>query len=278
MTARHGTNILWSWNEGREPMNSSSPVRSLCPKGPVGSVPFLRARDRNNDPSLHDRPTALQPPDGNIVRAGLDTLLRLLAPLFVLGAIVMPLRAQPSAPEGLQRALHFADLYNWTDAAPEFSEAETLFLAAGDQRNALFARLGRIRATSEQRNLAATSAQLATELETNSILRTDKQVRMFCLIVKGDIDEEFDPRAMRQDWGQVQALAHDWGDTKWQYRSLAELGMAAFYEGDLTTARQNVASALQAAETNGDAGAQIRYWTVLGGALLRSNMYEQALP
>src|SRR2546422_7520977 len=78
--------------------------------------------------------------------------------------------------------------------------------------------------------LAATSAQLATELETNTILQTDKQVRIFCLIVKGDIDEEFNPKAMRQDWEQVQALARDLGDTKWQYRSLAELGMAAFYK------------------------------------------------
>src|SRR2546425_7340259 len=96
---------------------------------------------------------------------------------------------------------------------------------------------------------------------------------MFCLIVKGDIDEEFDPRAMRQDWEQVQALARDLGDTKWQYRSLAELGMAAFYEGDLTTARQNVASALQAAENNSDAGAQIPDLTVFRGALLRSHIY-----
>src|SRR5947208_516917 len=259
-------------------MNSSSPVKPQSLQGRVGRVPSSLLRDDKDDPSLHDRPTASQLPHANIMRAGLNTPLCLLAPLFVLGAVFVPLRAQSSAPETLQRALHFADLYNWTDAAPEFSEAEKLFVEAGDQRNALFARLGKIRATSEQHNLAATSAHLATELETNTILQTDKQVRIFCLIVKGDIDEEFNPKAMRQDWEQVQALARDLRDTKWQYRSLVELGMAAFYEGDLTTARQNVASALQAAETNGDAGAQIRYWTVLGGALLRSNMYEQALP
>jgi hypothetical protein len=105
-------------------MNSSSPVKPQSLQGRVGRVPSSLLRDDKDDPSLHDRPTASRPPDGNIVRAGLDTLLRLLAPLFVLGAIVMPLRAQSSAPEVLQRALHFADLYNWTDAAPEFSEAE----------------------------------------------------------------------------------------------------------------------------------------------------------
>src|SRR5262249_18991311 len=79
----------------------------------------------------------------------------------------------------LQRALHFADVYNWSDAAREFSEAEKLFLAAGDQRNALFARLSKIRSTAEQRNLPSTSAELGTELDTNPILQTDKQLRMF---------------------------------------------------------------------------------------------------
>ena len=53
----------------------------------------------------------------------------------------------------LAHALHLADLYNWADAAPEFAEAEALFNSAGDRRNALYARLGRIRA-----NIDVTSA------------------------------------------------------------------------------------------------------------------------
>ena len=52
---------------------------------------------------------------------------------------------EPQAKELLNRALHFADLYNWADAAPAFTEAEHLFASVGDQRNALYAKLGRIR-------------------------------------------------------------------------------------------------------------------------------------
>ena len=54
-------------------------------------------------------------------------------------------RAAPArtAAEKLQHALRLADLYNWADAGPDFAEAEKMFLAAGDQRNALYARLGR---------------------------------------------------------------------------------------------------------------------------------------
>jgi hypothetical protein len=168
---------------------------------------------------------------------------------LVLTAALLSLHAQQtqlSASNVLQHALHLADLYNWADAATEFGEAEKMFLAAGDQRNALYAKLGGIRSNIEQRKLPVTSAELAAELETNPLLQTDKPLRMFCLIVKGDIDGEIDSGAMRQDWEQVQALASELGDAKWQYRALAQLGLAAFYDGDLATARKNVASALAA--------------------------------
>lgn len=185
---------------------------------------------------------------------------------------------QPAAAEKLQHALHLADLYNWADARPDFAEAERRFLAAGDARNALYARLGLIRSNSEQHPLPETSVQLAKDLESNPILQSDKELRMFCLIVKGDIDGEIDSRVMRDDWQQVAALASDLGNSKWQYRALAQLGIAAFYDGDLETARKNVGGALADATKNGDAGAQIRFLTMLGIGLVESKLYDQALP
>ena len=126
---------------------------------------------------------------------------------------------EPPAKELLARALHLADLYNWADAAPVFTEAEKLFARAGDQRNTLYAGLGRIPSNieREQQALPMVSAQLAEELEDDPLLQNDKELRMFCLIVKGDIDTETNTGAMRQDWEQVQILARDLGDTKWQY-------------------------------------------------------------
>src|SRR5262249_41247058 len=131
--------------------------------------------------------------------------------LFISGTVALQLRGQETqrpAADALQRALHLADLYDWADAAPDFTEAENGFLASGDQRNALYARLGKIRANAatEPRALPEIAAQLAAELETNPLLQADKELRMFCLIVKGDIDGEINGAAMRQDWEQVQAL------------------------------------------------------------------------
>ncbi|MGH9770517.1 MAG: tetratricopeptide repeat protein, partial [Candidatus Acidiferrales bacterium] len=178
----------------------------------------------------------------------------------------------------LQRGLHLAYLYNWTDAAPDFQAAEKGFTSAGDKRNALYAHLGLIRATIEQHNLPRASAQLSTELEANPLLKSDKQLRMFCLIVKGDIDLEIDTRTARRDWEQVQALAHSLGDERWENRASAQIGITAFYDGDLQTASRNVGRAVAVAARIHDAGAEIRYTTVLGMALSQAKMYNQALP
>ena len=186
---------------------------------------------------------------------------------------------QPQAKELLARALHLADLYNWVDAAPAFAEAQHLFIDAGDQRNALYAKLGLIRSNidREPQTLPAVAAQLAEMLEDDTMLQNDKELRMFCFIVRGDIDTETNAGAMRQDWEQVQTLARELGNTKWQYRALAQLGIAAFYNADLETARTDVGTALAAATKAGDTGAQIRILTILANGLVESKMYEQAL-
>jgi len=205
-------------------------------------------------------------------------LMQFLLPVLALAGLAH-LRAQDErgAQQLLDHALRLADLYNWDDAGKDFADAERLFVAQGDDRNALLARLGKIRSTVDQRGLPDTSAQLATDLENVPLLQTDKRLRLFCLVVKGDIDSEINASAMRNDWKSIQSLAEELGDTKWQYRALAQLGVAAFYDGDLATAGRNVAMALAAATKAGDRGAQVRFLTTLGIGLRESRMYEEAL-
>jgi len=197
------------------------------------------------------------------------TFLLILCPSFS--------AAQPFASDHLQRALRLADLNNWNGAATDFADAEKMFISAGDTRNALYAHLGAIRATIMQRDLLKTSADLEGDLDSNVLLQNDKELRMFCLIVKGDIDGEIDSGAMRRDWEQVHSLAQELRDEKWQSRSLGQLGMAAFYAGDLETARKNVASALIAATKNNDVGAEIRFLTAMGIGLRESHTPAAAL-
>ena len=207
-------------------------------------------------------------------------IYRYLALMVVCRFAILPLEAQlpqRTATDALQHGLHLADLYDWSDAAKDFSDAEQMFIVAGDQRNVLYARLGKIRSTIEDRSLPATAAELDSELNTNPQLQTDRQLRMFCLIIKGDIDGELNSSAMRRDWEQVQALASQLGDKKWQNRALAQLGFASFYDGDLQAATRNVSAALIEATSSGDAGARIRFMSAVGLGFMQSKLYQQAL-
>jgi hypothetical protein len=141
--------------------------------------------------------------------------------------------ADEAADRLLQRALYFADLYNWRAARPYFTKAQEMFEAAGDKRNALYARLGAIRAGAEPAPLPKLSCMIEEELAENRLLQSDKELRMFCLIVEGDFDGESDTRAMRRDWTEVTSLAQSLGSTKWQYRAQGQLGFADFFDGDL---------------------------------------------
>ena len=113
---------------------------------------------------------------------------RLLCTLMIASACW----GQTKADDLLKRALYLGDRYNWADAGPLFEEAEALFTAAGDQRNALHARLGKIRANVEKggESFPAVAAQLGDDLASDPLLQADKALRMFALIVKGDIDME----------------------------------------------------------------------------------------
>jgi hypothetical protein len=91
----------------------------------------------------------------------------------------------------LHEADRLSDLFNWADARPLYTQAEDLFAASGDQRNALCAKVGRIRGSMETLNLPETSDYLGSELQ-SPLLQNDLRLRLMCLIVKGDIDGDIE--------------------------------------------------------------------------------------
>jgi CHAT domain-containing protein len=188
-----------------------------------------------------------------------------------------PAQTSHEAEALLRRALHFADLYNWHASRPYFARAQQLFEAGGDRRNASYAHLGAIRAGADPAPITELSYGLAQEVATNPILQSDKELRMFCLIVKGDFDGEIDVPAMRRDWTEVASLAKELGNAKWQYRAQGQLGFADFYDGDLAAAQRNVGTALIAATSAADVGAQIFYLSATANGLLSQQMNDQAI-
>src|ERR1700678_4392729 len=184
--------------------------------------------------------------------------------------------ADDTAEPLLHRALYFSDLYNWRAARSYFTQSQRMYEAAGDKRNALYSRLGAIRAGAEPAPLPRLSYMLDQELAANPLLQSDKDLRMFALIVKGDFDGESDTLAMRRDWTEVASLAQALGNTRWQNRAQGQLGFADFYGGDLAGAQRNVAQALIGATKTGDIGGQIFYLSTTASGLVLQGMNDQA--
>jgi CHAT domain-containing protein len=193
---------------------------------------------------------------------------------IVVVSLMLAQGAPPASPL-LGRAFELADLNNWADAEPEFAKAAAAFRKTGDRQNLAYAELGIIRATIQRRNLLETSALLQRRLDSDPLLR-DPGLRLFCLAIKGEIDGEMESRSMRRDWAEVAQLAKELGNAKWQYRALAEIGMVAFYEGDVETARKNVGGALLAATNAHDVGAMVRDLYAIGLGLNAMKMDTEA--
>src|SRR5690348_3098021 len=132
-----------------------------------------------------------------------STALSIASALFALVAVPCCRSAEP-AYDLLTRAQYFADLYNWRAATTLFQEAEKLFRERGDRRNAMYAHVGTLRLGSTA-PLPYRSRELA-DLLADKLFGDDKELRLFALTVKGDLDTDLDQSAARQDWTDVQKL------------------------------------------------------------------------
>jgi CHAT domain-containing protein len=177
----------------------------------------------------------------------------------------------------LVEAERLADVYNWYDAHPLYAEAETAFRQAGDQRNALFAQVSRLRGEMQIRPLSEMLESIDSILAIDAG-KSDKRLQLRCLVVRGDVNLEIDAPAARDDWEAALALATEIGDPKWQSRAKGELGMIAFMLGDAGTAMSQVSQALKTAIATGDIGAEIRYYAAIATGMNVSGGYAQALP
>ena len=168
-----------------------------------------------------------------------------------------------TAPETLAEASRLALLHNWPAAAPLFREAEVLFAAQSDQRNVLYAHIGRLRGEIETQSLPEVSEYLAGILS-SPVTQSDLRLRLFCLVVKGDIDFQIDPKSSETVWTEVAVVAARLQDSAWENRAQAELGTIAFYKGEIYRGARMVAKSYMAAEIHGDTAYVIRLRAALG--------------
>jgi len=177
----------------------------------------------------------------------------------------------------LAEANRLAWLFNGPAADPLYARAEALFAQAGDHRNELYAKIGRIRAEAETMSFVDISNYLAAELKT-PLVQSDPELKLWCLTSKGYTDIETDRVSAKRDWEQVQALAKTLGERKWEIRAQGELGLIAFLEGNSAKADRLVGGALLSTMASGDVGGQIRYLELIGTGLDEIKRPEEAIP
>lgn len=176
----------------------------------------------------------------------------------------------------LQEAERLAWLKAWTQAAPLYAEAERLFTARGDPRNALFARINHLRGQLPTLPIADVSQQLAAYLD-DPLVRSDARLRLRCLVIKGETDQDLDPTLAEASWREALAVAESLGDEGWVNRARGELGLVAFLQGNVNASIVALGQALKVAQTTGDTASVVRWTTLFGHGFVQLGRPAEAL-
>src|SRR5208282_5171322 len=167
----------------------------------------------------------------------------------------------------LAEANRLAWLFNWPKAGPLYVRAEELFRERGDTGNEIYARVGRIRAQSETMSWVDVSELLGQQLEI-PVVKSDPQLRLWCLTAKGYTDLDINPASAKRAWMEAQKLAKSLGEPQWDARATGELGIIGFLEGQGRRATIMVGDALLSAMASGDVGGQVRSLEMVGNGFI----------
>ena len=177
----------------------------------------------------------------------------------------------------LEKADRLAWLKNWPEAGPLYAQAEEIYEEEGDTRNALYAKIGRLRSQVGSMSYLEASDYLGSLLE-SPVVQGDPELRLHCLTAKAEFDiTSRPPPESRPLWEEVRELAGQLGDEGWEARASGELGIISFLEGDSASALTLVGEALKSAMATGDIGSQVRYLGLIGRALAQFGRHDTAL-
>lgn len=185
--------------------------------------------------------------------------------------------AQPADPHKLlAEADRLAWLRAWTRAEPMYAQARKSFAAAGDKRNALYAEICQLRGSLPKLAVPEVSERLEAYLD-DPLVQADDRLRLRLLVIKGETDADLDPALSQRSWTEAQALAEQLRDAGWANRAHAEIGLAAFLQGDTNTAIVNIGQALKVAESTRDVSSVVRWLTLFGHGYMQLGRAAQAL-
>ncbi len=176
----------------------------------------------------------------------------------------------------LDRADRLSAAGNWRAARPLYAEAEAMFRASGDRPKELAAKFGRLHSDVESGSYAEIREQVERDLR-DPVVQADPRLKIRGLALKGIIDLNVATKAAESDWTQIQEIAKQINDAKWQNRARGELGIVAGVNGDYGKAVIMLNQAIKTAQDLNDFGAAITFLTWLGNGAAVNNMGEFAV-
>jgi CHAT domain-containing protein len=181
-----------------------------------------------------------------------------------------------TAAELLAQAEKLADQGDRYRAGPFYARAEEQFRAAGDRRNELYAKFGRLHSESDHGNYKSVGVEVERDLATSTVQR-DPRLKIQALAVKGLVDLNIDAPSAELDWKQVLETAVASGNAKWENRARGELGIVAGLNGNIGEAGMALFKAVATAEKIGDASGAINFTIWLANGMALNGMAEGAL-
>jgi CHAT domain-containing protein len=172
----------------------------------------------------------------------------------------------------LEEAKRLAWLGNWEKARPLFASAQNEFERRNDQRNAIYAQVGYLRATIESHPYSEVSAAVAQLLGSRAV-QQDPHLKIWCLSVKGYADLNQDTKVAERTWTAAYQIALSLNDQRWLPRIVGELGIIDYLEGNRQRAVVRVGDAILSAREAHDVDSEIRYLAMLGDGFIEERRY-----
>jgi len=203
------------------------------------------------------------------------SFLYILAAVAVLAASIENAQVQ-DANRLLAEADRLALLFNWPKAEPLYGQAEALFDQSGDNKNALYARLGWIWSQADTGVAVKFVSELDDDIQ-SPLVQSDPRLMIRCLVAKAAIQYAENEASAEDVWEKILELANASHDEIWQARAKAELGTIAFLDGDIEKATRLLKTALISSYLHGDLGAAIYYGSIVGNGLVEVGQPEAGL-
>jgi hypothetical protein len=220
--------------------------------------------------------------DGRIRASALCFVISSIA---ILGVMARSIRRTTPAPTPLSRLSDPSEILrtgellgqrgNWVGARAYFEQAQQLFASAGNEPLRLRAHLDYLRASLEHISFQAASNQV-DHLAKNPVVLKNPELLIRALAVRAETAFQFDLNLCHKTLIEIRELATQLNDPAWANRAAGDLGGIELHEGHYFSGVVHFQTALANAIIYDDVGAQMRYRSFMGEALVAAHQCSTA--